>query len=83
MSKMIKAIEFMPEPVQGKARNAYEELILEGMEKGMEKGIEKGIEKEKIRTAINLFKLGADLDFIARVTELDQETLQRIIREAE
>ncbi len=74
-SRMIKAIEFMPEPVQGKARNAYEELILEGMEKGMEKG--------KIKTALNFFKLGVSLETISKATGLSEEELDRIIREEE
>lgn len=70
----MKAIELMPEPIQGKARNAYEEFILEGEERG--------IMKQKVKGAINLFKNGAEITFISKIQELSEKEVRKILTDA-
>ena len=79
---MIRAIDIMPEPVKGKARNAYEELILEGMEKGEVKGIEKGELKKIKEGSINLFKNGVPIDIIAKSFEISEADVKQILTDA-
>jgi predicted transposase/invertase (TIGR01784 family) len=52
-----------------------EESFEEGMEKGMEKGMKKGMEKGILKTARAMKEKGADIGFIAEVTELPIDTI--------
>ena len=56
----------------------YESGKQEGMEKGMEKGIGEGIEKEKINTAKNMLKENYTLKQIAKITQLNIESIKQI-----
>lgn len=73
-AKTMKAIEFMPEPIQGKARNAYEEFILEGMARGSY--------ETATKSTIYLFKKGVSIDIIAESFELRVEDVKSILVEA-
>jgi len=55
-----------------------EQLIQEGMEKGMEKGVEKGVEKGRLETARAALLKGADVKFVAEITGLSLETIQKL-----
>ncbi len=56
----------------------YESGKQEGMEKGMEKGIGEGIEKEKINIAKNMLKENYTLKQIAKITQLNIESIKQI-----
>ena len=58
-----------------------EQLIQEGMEKGMEKGVEKGVEKGKMETARAALLKGADMKFVAEITGLPLERIQKLKKE--
>lgn len=73
-ANMMKAIEFMPDPIKGEARNAYEEFILEGEERGMI--------KQKVKIAISSFENGADISFISKILELSEKEVKKILSNA-
>ena len=52
-----------------------------GIEKGMEKGMEMGIEKGRYIVAKSLWLKGADINFIAQVTELPLDAIKKIQEE--
>ncbi len=62
-----------------------QELKQEGFEKGIEQGIEQGIEKgaylEKINTAKELLLIGTDVRFIAKITKLSIDEIEKIQKE--
>lgn len=53
-------------------------FYIRGMQKGMEEGIEKGIEKERVNIAIELKKEGLPVEYIARVTKLGVEEIEKL-----
>jgi len=58
--------------------DAYEQGKIEGKIEGIEEGIKEGIKEEKKRVIQRLFKLGADTEFISKVTELPKEEIEKI-----
>lgn len=55
-------------------RSAMNTARREGLEEGLERGLERGIEK----TAINLLRLGAELEVIEMATGLSKERLEKM-----
>ncbi len=50
------------------------------MEKGIEQGIEKGIEKNQIMTIKNMQKLNFNLESMQKITNLDKNTIENILK---
>ena len=61
-------------------REAEKEGYAEGMEKGIEQGIEKGIEKNQIMTIKNMQKLNFNLESMQKITNLDKNTIENILK---
>ncbi|RLD10813.1 hypothetical protein DRI50_10655 [candidate division KSB1 bacterium] len=59
-------------------RKREEKGIRKGIRKGLREGKQKGIQEEKMNTAIQLLKEGLDVNFIARVTALSQEEIEKL-----
>ncbi len=55
-----------------------ERLINQGREEGMEKGIEKGL----VKTALNMFRKGLDLDTVSEYIALPLEQLKGLQHQA-
>ena len=58
--------------------NARNEGIAEGEAKGRAEGEEKGKHKEKLVTAKKMLELGSDVEFIAQVTGLSVEEIEKL-----
>ena len=58
--------------------HVFDEREQKGVEKGIEKGIEKGKIEGKIETAIRMLKLGAELAFVQKATELPLEKIKEL-----
>jgi hypothetical protein len=56
----------------------FEEGMEEGWEKGMEKGIEKGMEKGMEKVARNALAEGISIEFVNKITGLNEETLRHM-----
>jgi predicted transposase/invertase (TIGR01784 family) len=56
------------------------EFIMTLAEKLMNEGMEKGIRQEKINTALKLKKLGAEIEFISKATELSIKELEELFK---
>ena len=50
-----------------------------GIDKGIEQGIEKGIEKERHTLITTMFKNGATIDSLEKLTGLDKKELEKIL----
>ena len=50
----------------------------EAMEQGVVQGLEQGAEKNKKHIALTLLGEGFDVDYIAKITELDVEEVKRL-----
>ena len=61
-------------------REAEKEGYAEGMEKGIEQGIEQGIEKNQIMTIKNMQKLNFNLESMQKITNLDKNTIENILK---
>ena len=59
-------------------RVGLEQGIERGIEQGLERGIEKGLEQGVKKVVIEMLKEGAPIDFIARVTHLEQDQIERL-----
>jgi len=57
---------------------AHEEGLAEGMEKGLEKGREEGLKKGREEIARNALAQGASIDFVNKITGLDNETIKQL-----
>ncbi|MEN8905896.1 MAG: transposase, partial [Clostridiales bacterium] len=55
------------------------EFVMTIAEKLINEGIEKGIEKGKLETAIEMKKLGSDIEFISKVTKISIKVLKKEI----
>ncbi|MBO0588617.1 Rpn family recombination-promoting nuclease/putative transposase [Sporosarcina sp. E16_8] len=55
-----------------------EEGERKGIEQGIERGIEQGIEQGIAKVVLEMLKEGASIDFIAKVTHLDKEAIEKI-----
>ena len=53
----------------------------EGIEKGIEKGIEQGALTKNRENAINMLKLGSDVEFVRKVTRLSVEEITHLAKE--
>lgn len=49
----------------------------EGLEQGLKQGLEKGIENSKKHFALTLLGEGFEVDYVAKLTELDVEEVQK------
>lgn len=58
-----------------------EKLIREGMEKGMEKGRQEGRQEGIENMAKEAIRQGADIEFVAKISGLSKETLEKIENE--
>ena len=89
----IKAVEFEDTFLQNKIeRRAYEQrekairdyysymsaFKEEGLEQGLQEGITLGMKKANINTAINLLKLGVDVDTIVKGTGLSIQDVEAL-----
>jgi len=66
--------------VESKIASAEEKGMEIGMEKGIVKGMEKGREETKKEIAINAYYAGLDIEIITKVSGLDQDTVNEIIK---
>ena len=66
-------------------KHGWEQGLAAGIEQGIEKGIEKGIEQGALtknrENAINMLKLGSDVEFVCKVTGLSVEEVSRLAAE--
>jgi hypothetical protein len=66
-------------------RQVYEMGLEDGRREGVQQGIEEGMREGEYRSLVRiarmLYELGDDIDKIARVTNLSEEEIRRIIRE--
>lgn len=64
--------------------SVYDQMVQKGIEQGFEKGIEKGIDKGKIIAskiiALNMFKMGMDIERISMAVEYDIDTIEEWIK---
>ncbi|MCQ2191497.1 MAG: Rpn family recombination-promoting nuclease/putative transposase [Paludibacteraceae bacterium] len=78
----LDAIRIQNDVINTAKNDGWEEGWEQGMEKGMEKGMAKGMEQgalnEKIETVKKMKALGADLSFIANVTGLTVDEIDKI-----
>ena len=56
------------------------DLVMSLAEKLKNEGIEKGKKQEQIKMVINLKKLGADVDYISKATELSTKEIEEILK---
>lgn len=49
-----------------------------GIKKGLKQGLEKGVEKGRSDVAVEMLKEGLSVELIAKVTHLDQETIEKL-----
>lgn len=47
-------------------------------QEGLEQGLEKGREQERIELAMNLIKLGSELEFVSKATGINIEELKKL-----
>lgn len=86
MSKAIESLETvsadekMLEAYRAREKARRDEIskIAYAKKQGIEQGIEQGEKRAKIETAEKAFKNGADLDFVAEITDLPLEELKEI-----
>jgi len=57
--------------------------IEEGIQKGIEEGLQKGIKEGVLKVAKSALEKGADIDFVASITELDIEIVKKLKEEIE
>ncbi len=69
-----KIIPELPEPARGRVMTIAEKLMHKGHEKGVEQGIEQGIQK----VAISMLKMGSDVKFVSKATQLSIEQVKQI-----
>jgi predicted transposase/invertase (TIGR01784 family) len=67
--------------VEKMTRSLYDPVVAqrareEGIEEGIEKGREEGIEKGKIETAIEMLKLGVDIEFASKATKISIDVIR-------
>ncbi|HLS59994.1 MAG TPA: hypothetical protein VK044_02550 [Virgibacillus sp.] len=63
-----------------KLPNSWEERgIRKGRQEGIEKGREEGKEEAREEVALEMLKEGLSIDFIAKVTHLDKEAIEKLI----
>jgi predicted transposase/invertase (TIGR01784 family) len=86
--------EQVPAPIKEKVMTIAEKLkrdgwemgresgLAEGIEKGIEKGIEQGLFAAKRENAINMLKLGSDVEFVCKVTGLSVEEVTHLAKES-
>jgi DNA invertase Pin-like site-specific DNA recombinase len=58
-----------------------EKGIKQGIEKGLKQGIEKGVNENKIQTVVNAYKEGASIAFIAKILNITEQEVQKILNE--
>ena len=65
--------------------SVYDQMVQKGIEQGIEKGIEQGIDKGKIiaykTIALNMFKMGMDIDKITIAVGQDINTIKKWLAE--
>ena len=61
-------------------RKGIEQGMERGIEQGIEQGIQQGIEQDKKEMILKSHQEGVDEALIARITGVDLETVQKIIR---
>lgn len=59
-------------------KEGIKEGLKEGLKEGIKKGKEEGMKEEKIAVALNLKKMGMDIDFIADATGLSKEEVEKL-----
>ena len=84
-TKAMDAIdELIPRLLRGDARNAFEEILLEGLEKGMfegrQEGRQEGTMETKCKVILNLHKCGVSIEKICIATELSEDEVRKILR---
>ena len=62
-------------------RKGLEEGLRKGLEEGLRKGLEEGFQKGLKQAAINMYREGLSLDLIAKVTNVDVETIKSWLKE--
>ncbi|MCM1371302.1 MAG: hypothetical protein NC181_05410, partial [Clostridium sp.] len=54
------------------------EATRKGLEQGLEQGLERGIKQRNIEIAKNMLEEGSTIDFIAKVTELPIDQIEKL-----
>jgi len=62
---------------------AFEKIIEKTKQEGIEQGIEQGAYLEKINTAKELLLLGTDIRFVAKITKLSIDEIEKIKKQTE
>lgn len=71
------------EMTQKAMEKGIEEGIQKGIQKGIEEGLQKGIKEGVLKVAKSALEKGADIDFVASITELDIEIVKKLKEEIE
>lgn len=78
INQFVQKSKELPDNVRGEIMTAAEKLKSIGWEEGLKEGREEGIIKGQEKTAVNLLKEGADIQFVARITDLDVAVVQKL-----
>lgn len=68
----------IPDPVKEKVMTIADMLTKHGWEQGLEQGLEQGALATKRENAINMLKLGSDIEFVCKVTGLSLEEVGQL-----
>ncbi len=71
-------VQFDNEDLSPTMEAVFTRIREEGERKGIEQGIERGIEQGIEQVALEMLKEGSSIEFIAKVTRLDKETIEKI-----
>lgn len=71
--------EGMAEGLEKGMEKGMKKGMEKGMKKGMKKGIEKGIAQNQKEVILNMYKEGADIEFICKVVKLSREEVEKVL----